>query len=606
MATDINTLKESRNLLDEITVKLDNMKKGYTQANTAQIKGMQDYKQILEQTLDGEKQINTSIKDRSNLISSLADGNMSLADIAEQRVKIQKRLEHHNLKEGSGLHTSHVNNLGILDTAEKRLKTQGLIDKSMELGDDLTGGMLGKGKDMLGTFKNIGGGAMGAMTLGLTAAVMILIQFSGKLDAIGKQFGAPVLQSKELTSNLLNAEQEATRLGKGLDEVLAVTTALTDEFGIGLSEAIKTSSAVVDLSSAIGVGDGEAAKLVGNFKTLVGLSTDQSVALAKNITLLSMASDVAPQAVLRDLAGSSEQVALFTDATGTNIARGAIQARKMGLEFSTLADSAKSLTNFQDTLSNALTAELLTGKQINTNRLMRLSVEGDLEGLAKEQKKILGDSAAFSKMDLFQREAIAKAVGLTVDQAAKLVNKQEEAVTLAGALAGQPGFDDLIGSEGISTLTQLKGTFASIAATLVNGLGPALNVVLKLIQSILGAAELVWELSGSGAIMRLMGGQEAGYGKGVKRGFNTMAQNTIPGQMGMIPSLDGEGFVEETGVAKVHAGESVGVFNSDGIIGEISSLKSEMVAMKEALSSLKLSTKITNKELSIVLAPQIG
>ena len=36
-----------------------------------------------------------------------------------------------------------------------------------------------------------------------------------------------------------------------------------------------------------------------------------------------------------------------------------------------------------------------------------------------------------------QREALAQAVGLTVDQATKLVNKQEEAVTLAGKLAGQ-------------------------------------------------------------------------------------------------------------------------------------------------------------------------
>ena len=302
---------------------------------------------------------------------------------------------------------------------------------------------------------------------------------------------------------------------------------------------------------------------------------------------------------------SSEQIALFTDASGENIARGAIQARKLGLEFSTLADSAKSLTNFQDTLSNALTAEVLTGKQINTNRLMRLSVEGDLEGLAKEQKKLLGDSAEFSKMDLFQREALAKAVGLTVDQAAKLVNKQEEAVTLAGALAGQPGFDDLVGTEGISTLTQMKGVFSSIAATLVNGLGPALNLVLMAIQSIVGAAELLIEITGVGSLLRVLGGQEAGYGKGVMRGLNTMTLGAVAAPT-KVPSLDNEGFIEETGFAKVHAGESVGVFNSEGIINEVSSLKSEMSAITEALNNLELKTKITNKELNVVLSPTIG
>ena len=113
MATNVTTLKESRNLLDEITVKIDNIEKGYSKANTAQLKGLQDYKKILDATLDGEKTINSAIKSRSNLIKDLSEGDLTLAEIAEKRAEIQKRLGHHRLKEGSDLHTSHINNLKL-------------------------------------------------------------------------------------------------------------------------------------------------------------------------------------------------------------------------------------------------------------------------------------------------------------------------------------------------------------------------------------------------------------------------------------------------------------------------------------------------------------
>ena len=55
--------------------------------------------------------------------------------------------------------------------------------------------------------------------------------------------------------------------------------------------------------------------------------------------------------------------------------------------------------------------------------MMELSLAGDLEGLQQEQIKQLGTQAEWGKLNVLQREALAKAVGLSVDQAAKLINK---------------------------------------------------------------------------------------------------------------------------------------------------------------------------------------
>ena len=363
-----------------------------------------------------------------------------------------------------------------------------------------------------------------------------------------------------------------------MSDVLDATTQLTDNFGVGFSEALKLSSSVIDTSVALGISVTEAGDLIGSFKALAGLSSDQATTLAKNVTLLAKASDVAPQQILRDMAGSSETIAEFTDASGTNIARAAIQARKLGISLSDVASSAKSLLDFQSSYQNSLEASVLVGKQINVERMMELSLAGDLEGLQKEQIKQLGTQAEWTKLNVLQRKALASSMQLSVDQAAKLVNKEKEAVTLAGQLAGQPGFDELVGEKGISTLTRLTGGLKSLGASLTNSLGPILNVVLKLLLFIGKGLEMILEPFNM-----------------VFRAFNIGMEGTVTPTG--IPSLKNEGLVTKTGIAEVHAGESVGVFNEKVIVDAIEK-------MSEKFSNLQLNTKITNRDLNVVLTPK--
>tara|TARA_Y100001963_G_scaffold48292_1_gene67932 strand:- start:600 stop:2225 length:1626 start_codon:yes stop_codon:yes gene_type:complete len=430
------------------------------------------------------------------------------------------------------------------------------------LADDLLGGMLGSVKGFINPF---------------TATAAIAIAFSGTLDEIGGRFGAIGIQSLDVRNSLMDAQVEATKLGKSMSDVLDATTQLTSEFGVGLSEALKLSSSVIDTSVALGISTTEAGDLIGSFKALAGLSADQATALAKNVTLLAKANDVAPQQILRDIAGSSEAIAGFTDTTGTNIARAAIQARRLGISLSDVASSAKSLLDFQSTYQKSLEASVLIGRNINVERMMELSLAGDLEGLQKEQIKQLGTQSEFNKLNILQREALANAVGLSLDQAAKLVNKEKEAVTLAGQLAGQPGFDELVGEKGISSLTRLTGSLKSLGATLTNSLGPILNVVLKLLVGVGKVLEFVLEPFNM-----------------LFRGINTGMENIVTPSG--IPSLQSGGLVTQTGVAKVHAGESVGVFNEKAIVDAIEN-------MSDKLGSLQLNTKITNKDLNVVLTP---
>ena len=518
------------------------------------------------------EEINNSIKLQDKLDSTyekrqniLSDLESSMGDINELK-KVEKNLNEEINRLNQMGHSSLVDKFNkekqITGQAIRQQRLTDLGNASFGLADELLSGMLGSMKGFINPF---------------TATAAIAIAFSGTLDEIGGRFGAIGIQSLDVRNSLMDAQVEATKLGKSMSDVLDATIQLTTEFGVGLSEALKLSSSVIDTSVALGISTTEAGDLIGSFKALAGLSADQATTLAKNVTLLAKANDVAPQQILKDIAGSSEAIAGFTDSTGTNIARAAIQARKLGVSLSDVSASAKSLLDFQSTYQSSLEASVLIGRNINVEKMMELSLAGDLEGLQKEQIKQLGTQSEFNKLNVLQRESLAKAVGLSVDQAAKFVNKEKEAVTLAGQLAGQPGFDELVGEKGISTLTRLTGGLKSLGVTLTNSLGPILNIVLKLLVGMGKALEFILEPFNM-----------------IFRSMNMGIEGTVTPSG--IPSLQSGGLVTQTGVAKVHAGESVGVFNEKVIVDAIEK-------MSDKLGSLQLNTKITNKDLNVVLTP---
>ena len=416
------------------------------------------------------------------LLSEMGSGSLDLAVIQEKLNDLTKNkavMDEVIDELGEG----HLKN--IQQSLSARLdmgRAEELSNKAMSGIDDLTGGMATKvkdAKDMMGKM----GMKAGLAAAAIMAIVAILVDFSGKMDAIGGQFGAIGLQSTEFRDDLLASSAEAAKLGKDFEDVVESITTLTSEFGVGFKEARSMANEVISVSMGLGLSTSEGGQLIGVLSTITGLSNDTAVALAQQTTLLATASDVAPQQVLRDIAGSSEVVAKFTDASGKNILTGAIQARKLGTNLETAASAAESMLDFQSAIEQAMTASVMIGRQVNIQKLQELSLASDLKGVAKEQRRLLGDQSDFLAMNFLQREALAKAVGLSVDQAAKMLDKEEDAITLAGELAKQKGFEELIGPNTISELTEMMNNLKSTGAILVNVLGPPLNFVVGLIST---------------------------------------------------------------------------------------------------------------------------
>ena len=323
--------------------------------------------------------------------------------------------------------------------------------------------------------------AKGAAVFAVIA--MTAEKFAGLIDAIGESFGSLVDISGKVTNNLLKSNVQATALGASITDVVAATNTLSGEFGISLSEASELSGQVIDISKAIGLSVDETANLIGTLMTTSGLSFDQAESLAEGARQLAVAADVAPSAVMKDLAGSSETFAKFSKDGGDNLARAAVQARALGISLDTTANIASGLLDFESSITKEVEASVLIGRQLNLQKAREAALANDLVGVNKAIVEQLGSQSEFNQLNSLQRQALAEALNTDVANLAKMVSNTDDLNAVAGKSA--QSFRDLLGAEGLSNLTQLTNSLKSLAVTLVTVFGPILELLVGGVNALL-------------------------------------------------------------------------------------------------------------------------
>ena len=129
---------------------------------------------------------------------------------------------------------------------------------------------------------------------------------------------------------------------------------------------------------------------------------------------------VVPQDVIKDMADNHELIAKFSQDGGMNMARAAIEARKLGMSLSTTSKIADSLLSFESSIESELEASLLIGRQLNLNRARELALMGDMENLQKEIVRQVGSEQQIQQMNVIQRQKLAAAIGVEVSELQKL------------------------------------------------------------------------------------------------------------------------------------------------------------------------------------------
>ena len=368
------------------------------------------------------------------------------------------------------------------------------------------------------------GGLIGSIVKGFKA-------FSARVDELGTAFG--VIGTKELRDDLIEAERQVAGIGMNLQDVITITSTLTDNFGLSTDEAANLSAKIADSGKALGLNVNESADLFGSLISIGQLSADQAENFAESTYQLAQANKVNPKAVMQDMAKSSQLIAKFGADNLQSISKAAIQARKLGLELSTVDSISSSLLNFQDSITKQFEAEVILGRRLDLQRARQLALTGDLSSMMDEVLKQVGGEAKFNKMNVLERQALADTIGVSVGEMAKLVKK-------TGELETPKSFFDMLGQDAQSSLTTLTNKFTEFGVLFVQQIGPPLEKAGQLLLNFLQNSGFIDTIVGKvqffgenvGKIMPKIEGFFENFGKRVES-----VKNGIIGFIDTIASL---------------------------------------------------------------------
>ena len=340
--------------------------------------------------------------------------------------------------------------------------------------------------------------------------------------ALTKALG-PAALIAELFKGIMQADKETTELQKSM----ALTKGEAVGFRMGLTEAANQSGNINITATKLLKSFGDLNKQFGfitNFATdtlvtmtklteVVGVSSTSAgnLAAASEVTGTSFESNykdvLATSYELQRQSGVQMDLRQILEQTGnvtgtiranlganpTQIAKAVTQAKLFGASLDQVANAGKSLLDFESSITAELEAELLLGRDINLERARAAALAGDQVTLAQELQKEAGNFSDFTKMNVIQQEALAKAMGMTSDQLADILFQQEVQGKSAKELRAL-GKDELADRlEAQDLQTKFNATVEKLKAIFVD-VGAAFTPILSILGDVFGIVGKIFEL----------------------------------------------------------------------------------------------------------------
>ena len=231
---------------------------------------------------------------------------------------------------------------------------------------------------------------------------------------LGENLQASTAQSMKLLVPLKVQERKFKTLGLDATKIKTTLGTIATEFG-NLENVTASNAANVEMMAQnLGVAGTEIVKFNKVMTDLTGMTFDQATATAQAAANLAKQENVATGKVLSDISSNAADFARFSKDGAEGLAQAAVEAAKVGSSLSEVVKAADSLLNFEDSITKQFEAQVLTGKQINTERARQLALDGDIAGLTTEIQSIVGSVGDIQSLNVIQRKSVADAIGISV------------------------------------------------------------------------------------------------------------------------------------------------------------------------------------------------
>ena len=297
--------------------------------------------------------------------------------------------------------------------------TEAFNDELVDSGNKLTA--LYKG------FQQFGGlavkGSIGLFVKGIT-------QLSNQSTDLSRNLNMSAAAAEKLA--IANDDAAASMEGISGKQITQAQLDLANAMGTTAVLSEKTAANFTVLTKRLGLSVDQATELVKLSEAFGNNSKEQSEVIAGTVLLNNAQTDssIKYQDILKDISSTSKAVLLANGGNAQQLAKSAIEARKLGINLNDADNIAQSLLNFEQSISAELEAELLTGKNLNFERARSLALQGDSAGAAKLVLEQVQDLTEEQQKNPIIMQAMAEAAGMTREQLAATIIEQKALTAL--------------------------------------------------------------------------------------------------------------------------------------------------------------------------------
>jgi hypothetical protein len=341
-----------------------------------------------------------------------------------------------------------------------------------------------------------------------------------------KSFGLLKDDAETLNTFIKNTTVNLAKYGVTAEDVAATIGSMVDTFGSLTLFSAKTGEDITLISKQLGVGNKELTDSIMTLMSFGKIDMVKATKVAYFASALSTAAGVPLPKVMDDVAKAGDKARGMIKGGAEELVKAAVYARRLGTDLEKVAEIGRKMLDFQESITDEIEASVLLGSNISFQKARELFYTGKIQEGYDEIFKVVKNIGDFNKLDIFQKEAIAKSTGLSLTDLQKQLQIREDLnkVSISGTdeqkkmvqeykkLTGQSGAvlentadaaaqrikDNINLKETEEIMARIKGIILETSKLLF----PIIELILKGVNSTLKA---ISDFGGGGAFGAILG-----------------------------------------------------------------------------------------------------
>lgn len=299
------------------------------------------------------------------------------------------------------------------------------------LGKNVFSGLLKsfKGLLSLNPFKILSGLASAAFALihkVIETVIGDLQKISDATFDAQASFGLGAKQAASFGSFAAIAQKSLQSMGITASDLVQSGASMAQTFGDSALASEKLAVETAKIAKAAGIGSSEVATMYLSFQAMKGSSFSAAQNTFKLAVSVAKANNIPINKLMKDISASSEFAARYGGKFASNLITAAAMAAKLGINLSTVQKSIDGILNIEESVNAQFEASVLLGREVNLEQARHYAILGKSDLAMGEILKQVGSEAEFLNLLPLQREALAKAIGVSADELGRMVGNQKK------------------------------------------------------------------------------------------------------------------------------------------------------------------------------------